>query len=456
MQNLQDKHYRKMTESPIPQLVVSLGVPTIISMLVTNIYNMADTFFVGQLGTSASGAIGIVFGFMSILQAFGFMFGQGAGSIISRKLGQKDSESASSYASISFFLSILSGLVIAIIGIIFLNPMLRLMGSTETILPFARVYVFYIILAGPLMISSFVLNNILRFEGKASLAMIGLVVGAILNIIGDPIFMFIFDMGIAGAGLSTALSQCISFLILLSMFLRGKTQSRIAIRYFSFDSIKIWEIISTGFPSLVRQGLTSISTMVLNQCAGIYGDAAVAAMSIVSRVNFFLFAVGLGMGQGFQPVCGYNYGAGKFSRVRKAFRFTLLMSEGLLGLLAIMGLLLSPVVVSWFRNDPEVIGIGAIALRYQCVTLFFQPLSIMSNMTFQSTGQKGLASFCATLRSGLYFIPVIIILNYYIGITGIQIAQAIAEVLTFITILPLTIRFFKNMPQDIIIQEGSF
>lgn len=442
-----NQQYQKMTETPIPRLVIMLGIPTTISMLVTNIYNMADTFFVGTLGTSASGAIGIVFGFMSIIQAFGFMYGQGAGSIISLKLGQQNSEEASSYASIGFFLSLATGTLLSLIGLLCMNPLLRLLGSTDTILPYARNYVKYILLSSPLMMSSFTLNNILRYEGKASFAMVGLVAGALLNIIGDPILMFVFHMGIAGAGLSTALSQCISFTVLLSAFLRGKTQSRLALRFFKFDK-KIWEIVSTGFPSLIRQGLVTLSTMVLNHCAAVYGDAAIAAMSIVSRINFFMFAIGLGIGQGFQPVAGYNYGAQKYSRFRKAFWFTLLLSEGILGIMALFGLILSPIMVGWFQNDPAVIAIGSVALQYQCVALLFQPLSVMSNMTFQITGQRALASFTAILRSGLYFIPIVAILALLTGIWGITTAQPIADVLTFFSILPLIIRFFRKMPRS--------
>lgn len=448
MENQENLQYEKMTKTPIPRLVISLGIPTTISMLVTNIYNMADTFFVGQLGTSASGAIGIVFGFMSIIQAFGFMYGQGAGSIISRRLGQKNAESASGYASISFFLSLISGAVIAIFGFLYMNPILKLLGSTPTIMPYARQYVTYIMLASPLMMSCFVMNNILRFEGKASLAMIGLVAGGVLNIVCDPIFIFIFKMGVAGAGLATALSQCVSFVILLSIFLLGKTESKISLKYFSFDFKKIWEIVSTGFPSLIRQGLTSISTMILNQCAMAYGDAAIAAMSIVSRINFFMFAIGLGMGQGFQPVCGYNYGAGKFSRVREAYRFTLLVSEIALGVFAIICFFFSPTVVGWFRNDVEVIAIGAVALRYQCVALFFQPLSVMSNMTFQSTGQRGIATLTSVLRSGMYFIPLVILLSHFFGLWGIEASQAISDILTFLTILPFIVIFFIRLPAD--------
>lgn len=442
--------YDKMIKTPIPKLIVSLGIPTTISMLVTNIYNMGDTFFVGRLGTSASGAIGIVFGFMSILQAFGFMLGQGAGSIISRKLGAHDSESASCYASISFYLSLMLGVVFAVFGILFIDPLLRLLGSTETILPYARVYVFFIMMASPIVMSSFVMNNVLRFEGKASLAMIGLVSGAAINLVADPILIFAFDMGIAGAGLATALSQVASFLILLSVFIRRKTQIKISWKYFSFDWEKIWDILSTGFPSLVRQGMNSISTMVLNHCAGSFSDAAVAAASIANRVNFFIFAVGLGVGQGFQPVCGYNYGAQKYSRVKQASRFTLFLSEILVGILAIVTFIWAPSVVGWFRNDPEVIRIGMITLRFQCASLFFQPITVISNMTFQSTGQRTLATVSAMLRSGFYFIPLVLILTYFTGIFGIQSAQGFADILAGITVLPLLVRFLRKLPQDVI------
>lgn len=440
-----NQQYRRMTETPIPRLVVSLGIPTTISMLVTNVYNMSDTFFVGTLGTSSSGAIGIVFGYMSIIQAFGFLFGQGAGSIISRRLGQQNAQDSSIYASTGFFLSLFSGFVLLSVGLLCMNPLLRLLGSTETILPYARSYVVYIMFASPMMMSSLTLNNILRYEGKASLAMVGLVSGAILNIIGDPIFMFVFHMGIAGAGLSTALSQIASFLILLTTFLRGKTQSRLSVHFVRFDR-KIWDIVSIGFPSLIRQGLVTFSTMVLNNCAALYGDAAIAAMSIVARLNFFMFAIGLGMGQGFQPVAGYNYGARLYSRVRKAFRFTLFFTETVLGILATLGIIISSVVVGWFRNDPDVIAIGAVALRLQCITLFLQPLIVMSNMTFQITRQRTLATVTAVLRSGLYFIPLVIFLTPTIGIIGIESAQAIADVATFLTVLPLIITFFKKMP----------
>ena len=440
--------YDKMTKQPVGSLVITLGIPTTISMLVTNIYNMVDTMFVGKLGTSASGAVGIVFGFMSILQAFGFLFGQGAGSIISRRLGNKDEDSASVVASTAFFSSMFMGLLIGILGTVFNTKMVYLLGSTDTILPYAKTYSLFIMAAAPFMTSTFTMNNILRFEGKASLSMVGLMTGAILNMVGDPILMFGLDMGIAGAGLSTAISQFVSFCVLLSMFLSGKTQSKLSVRKITREFNVLFDIVATGFPSLVRQGLQAVSTMILNQQARIYGDAAVAAMSIVSRISFFIFAVGLGIGQGFQPVCGFNYGARKFSRIKEAFSFTLVAGEVLLGMFAVAGLLFSNQAIAVFRDDAEVIAFGTPALRYQCMALFLNPLIVLSNMTLQSTGQRAWATFLSMMRSGLYLIPMIYILTYTMGARGIQLAQPVSDVLSFATALPVIVNFIRKLPED--------
>ena len=440
--------YDKMTKQPVGSLVIKLGIPTTLSMLVTNIYNMVDTMFVGKLGTSASGAVGIVFGFMSILQAFGFLFGQGAGSIISRRLGNKDEDSASVVASTAFFSSMFMGLLIGILGTVFNTKMVYLLGSTDTILPYAKTYSLFIMAAAPFMTSTFTMNNILRFEGKASLSMVGLMTGAILNMVGDPILMFGLDMGIAGAGLSTAISQFVSFCVLLSMFLSGKTQSKLSVRKITREFNVLFDIVATGFPSLVRQGLQAVSTMILNQQARIYGDAAVAAMSIVSRISFFIFAVGLGIGQGFQPVCGFNYGARKFSRIKEAFSFTLVAGEVLLGMFAVAGLLFSNQAIAVFRDDAEVIAFGTPALRYQCMALFLNPLIVLSNMTLQSTGQRAWATFLSMMRSGLYLIPMIYILTYTMGARGIQLAQPVSDVLSFATALPVIVNFIRKLPED--------
>ncbi len=444
-QEAEERQYKKMTETPVAKLVIMLGIPTTISMLVTNIYNMADTYFVGKLGTSASGAVGIVFGLMAIIQAFGFMFGHGAGSIISRRLGAKDVESATRFASTSFVSALFAGGMITLFGFLFLEPFMRLLGSTDTILPYAKTYARFILLAAPFMAASCVLNNILRYEGQAAFAMIGLTTGSILNIFGDWFLMMKLGFGVEGAGISTAVSQLISFFILLFMFLGGKTQSRLSVRRVTKDMSEVLLICKTGLPSMMRQGLSSISTMILNGQAGVYGDAAVAAMSIVNRICFFIFSVGLGIGQGFQPVSAFNYGAKKYDRVRKGFYFTLGAGEVLLGAVAVVGMFFPEQLITFFRDDPEVIAIGSVALSAQLISLFFQPLSVCSNMLFQSIGKNGRATFLSMLRSGLCFIPVILILSRTMGLLGVEIAQTVADVMSFFIALPFVISFMKKL-----------
>ena len=440
--------YRKMTETPIPKLVLTLGIPTTISMLVTNIYNMADTFFVGTLGTSASGATGVVFGLMGIIQAFGFMLGHGAGSNISRRLGSREVDKARMYAATSFYASLGAGLLILLFGFCFQDPLLRLLGSTDSILPYARDYSTWILLAAPAMAGSCVMNNILRYEGKATFAMCGLVSGGLLNILGDYLLIQVFSLGISGAGISTAVSQYISAGILLVPFVTKKVQSRVTPRFVSHRFHDLLTILTTGLPSMMRQGLGSISTMVLNGCAGPYGDAAIAAMSIVSRVMNFLFCIGLGVGQGFQPVSAFNYGAKKYSRTKNAALCTCFFSMMVLAVAAVFGWVFAGPIVTLFRDDPDVIAIGTFALQAHCIALCFLPLSVCGNMLFQSIGKSGRATFLASSRSGLFFIPIVLLLNWCMGLTGLQIAQAVADILSALVTLPLVWSFLRHLPPD--------
>lgn len=443
-----DQQYNRMTQTPVHSLVIRLCIPTVISMLVTNIYNMVDTAFVGKLGNSASGAVGVVFGFMAILQAVGFLFGQGAGSIASRQLGQKEREAAGVTASTGFFLAFGSGILIAVASFFFLRPLVMLLGSTETIAPYAEEYICYILLAAPFMTSSLVLNNLLRYEGKAALGMIGLMAGSVLNIFGDAFFMFHMGMGVAGAGLSTALSQTVSFFILLSVFLMKKTQCSLSVRRFSCSGRNILDIIATGMPSLLRQGLASLSTVVLNGQAGVYGDAAIAAMSVVSRIVMFVFSVVVGIGQGFQPVSAFNYGAKKYGRVREGYRFTFLLGQGVLTVLATLVLIFSGSCIQIFRDDPDVIEIGTRALRLQCLAICFLPFSTVTEMLLQSTGQKLSASLLSAMRSGLFLIPALLILARLRGLAGIQEAQPLAYVVSFVIAIFFARWFFRRLPKE--------
>ena len=434
------QQFRKMTETPIPKLILSLAAPTILSMLITSIYNLADTFFVGQISTSASGAVGVVSSLMAIIQALGFMLGHGAGSIISRSLGSQNTKAATRFASTSFFTALTFGLILAAVGLTTLPHFMMLLGSTETILPHACAYARPILIAAPLMMSSLVMNNILRYEGKASFAMIGLVTGGVLNMVLDPVFIFGF-----GAGIATALSQSISFCILLSMFLRGKTVSQFQLSAVTRSPAEFGTILMTGLPSFGRQGLNSIGGMLLNIAARSYGDAAVAGMSIVSRIFMFIISVAIGTGQGFQPVAGFNYGARKYRRVEKACVFTMCASFCFLSVIIAACWFNAEALIKLFRDDPEVTAIALPAFRYQCFACFLQPVIVAGNMLFQSIGKSGRATFLACCRQGVFFIPLILTLPRMFGLLGIEICQPIADVLTFVVTVPFLFPFLHQL-----------
>ena len=437
--------FRRMTETPIPQLILSLAAPTILSMLITSIYNLADTFFVGQISTSASGAVGVVSSLMAIIQALGFMLGHGAGTIISRSLGSRDTTAATRFASTSFFTALVFGVVLAVAGLGTLPHFMMLLGSTETILPHACAYARPILIAAPLMISSLVMNNILRYEGKASFAMIGLVTGGVLNIALDPLFMFVFGLGTAGAGIATALSQSISFCILLSMFLRGKTVSQFRLSAVTREARDFGRILLGGAPSFGRQGLNSIGGMLLNLAARGYGDAAVAGMSIVSRIFMFIISVAIGVGQGLQPVASFNYGARKYRRVRQAAIFTIEAAFCMLVVLVGLCWVNGDVLIRLFRDDPAVTAVALPAFHYQCLAMLLQPIIVVANMTFQSVGASGRATFLACCRQGVFFIPLILILPRTHGLFGVEICQPIADVLTFLVSLPFLLAFLQQL-----------
>lgn len=439
------QQFRKMTETPIPKLILSLAAPTILSMLITSIYNLADTFFVGQISTSASGAVGVVSSLMSIIQALGFMLGHGAGSIISRSLGSQNTKAATRFASTSFFTALTFGLILAAVGLTTLPHFMMLLGSTETILPHACAYARPILIAAPLMMSSLVMNNILRYEGKASFAMIGLVTGGVLNMVLDPVFIFGFGLGTAGAGIATALSQSISFCILLSMFLRGKTVSQFQLSAVTRSPAEFGTILMTGLPSFGRQGLNSIGGMLLNIAARSYGDAAVAGMSIVSRIFMFIISVAIGTGQGFQPVAGFNYGARKYRRVEKACVFTMCASFCFLSVIVAACWFNAEALIKLFRDDPEVTAIALPAFRYQCFACFLQPVIVAGNMLFQSIGKSGRATFLACCRQGVFFIPLILTLPRMFGLLGVEICQPIADVLTFVVTVPFLFPFLHQL-----------
>ena len=437
-----------MLEAPVKKLVCTLAGPTILSMLITSFYNMADTFFVGKINTQATGAVGVVFSMMAIIQAIGFFFGHGSGNYISRKLGSGEMEEAEKMSAVGFFSAFIAGIVLMAAGLIFVKPLAYALGSTDTILPYTISYLGIILLGAPAMTSSLVLNNQMRFQGSAFYAMIGIVSGAVLNIILDPVLIFSCNLGITGAALATVISQYISFVLLILMIRRG---GNIQIRFSNFKPNLHYykEIIRGGTPSLCRQGLASVATICLNHAAGGYGDAVIAGMSIVSRVAMFANSALIGFGQGFQPVCGFNYGAGKYERVLEAFWFC--VKYALLFLLAVgaAGIIFAPEVVALFRKgDPEVISVGASALRYQAIAFPLNAWIVMCNMMLQSIGKGLKASIVASARQGLCFIPLIYILPYFFGLTGVEICQAVSDVFTLAISIPIGLSVVHEMQRS--------
>lgn len=444
MKDSNDKFIR-MTTGKIQPIIIRMAIPTIISMLVTAFYNMADTYFVSKIkDVSATAAVGVVFSMMALIQAVGFLFGQGSGNYISRTLGKQDKEEAEKMAATGFFYSFFIGIVIAVLGLCFIEPLALLLGSSETILPYSTAYLKYILLGAPFIISSFVINNQLRFQGNAVYAMVGLVSGGLLNIILDPLFIFTLELGTAGAAIATVVSQIFSFILLLIGTTKG-TNLRIRISRFSFRFIYLKEIVRCGLPSLCRQGIASVASVILNNVAVNFGDFAIASISIVNRITMFANSAVIGFGQGFQPFCGFNHGAKLYGRVQKAFIFCVKVSTIFLLIVSVLGYIFAPQVISLFRKDPEVINFATKVLRFQCLTFPFFGIIAMGNMIMQNLGMVFKATFLSTARQGLFFIPLVIILPYFFAETGLQTVQAVADFLTAICAVPLCISVIKYL-----------
>ena len=448
MDEKQEQKFQEMTTAPVGRLICRLAVPCIISMLITSFYNMADTFFVGMLkSNAATGAVGVVFSMMAIIQATGFFFGHGSGNFISRELGKHNHEGASNMAATGFFSALAFGLLICVLGQLFLEPLAYLLGSTDTILPYAKAYLRVILLGAPWMTASLVLNNQLRFQGSAFYGMIGIASGAVLNIGLDPLLIFVFGLGVAGAAWATIISQFVSFCLLLAGCSRGGNLhihiSRVQLKWSYYAMI-----VKGGLPSLARQGLASVATICLNQAARTYGDAAIAAMGVVQRIAMFGASAMIGFGQGFQPFCGFNYGARLYDRVKKAFWFCFKSSTAFLLAVSALGFTFAPQLVALFRDDPEVIAIGAAALRFQCLTFAAHGWVVMSNMMLQTIGRTVPATFLAMARQGIFFIPLVWILSSTLGLLGIQMTQMVSDLLTLACAIPIQLHSLRTLDRQ--------
>lgn len=438
----------KLTTEPVGKLIVTLAIPTILSMLVTAFYNMADTFFVGKIDTESTAAVGIVFSAMAIIQAIGFFFGHGSGNYVSRRLGEKNFEEASNMVATGFFSSFIFGVILGLIGIVMVEPLVVLLGAVPEIKSQSIEYMRIILIGAPFIASSFVLNNLLRFQGSASFAMVGIISGAVFNLGLDPLLILVLGMGVKGAAIATITGQIISFLVLLIGCSKGGN-IRIKLSNFKPSLSRYYSIFKGGIPSLLRQGLAAVSGILLNRVAGAYSPATIAGLAIVTRIAMSANSALIGFGQGFQPVCGMNYGAKKYNRVREGYLFCVKYSFVFLSVLAVIIYLYAPQIVTAFRaEDSEVIEVGTKALRYQCLFLPFSSITILTNMMLQTIGKALPASIVSSGRNGWAFIPLLYILSGLLGITGLEMTQAVADIITVMVAIPVVIPVLRKMNRD--------
>lgn len=447
-------NYEYLTTAPVKRVIPSMAVPTIISMLVTSFYNLADTYFVSQINTQSTAAVGVVFTVMSFFQAFGFFFGNGSGNFISRALGAKEKDSPAIMAATGFGYAIAFGLILTGVGLILLSPLSRVLGSTPTIQPYTEQYLKFILVGAPFIIGSLTLNLQMRFQGNATFSMYGIMAGAVLNVLLDPLLIFTLDMGIRGAAIATVASQAVSFSVLLWMTAHCDNQ-RINLRRFNFSTVYLKALCSGGTPSLTRQGLGSIASLTMNLVARGFGDAAIAGMTIVIRVSFIINAAVIGLGHGYQPLCGFCYGAKLYKRVIDGFWFTVKCGTAFLFIIAITGFLFAPEIVSQFREDSDVVEIGTAALRWQLITLPLSPFIMVSNMMMQTINRPVAANLLAASRRGLFYLPALLILPHFFGITGLEICQSVSDALSMALSVPVVFHEFNRMRGATVLSQYS-
>ncbi len=438
--------YERMTTEPVRRLTVKLALPSIISMLVTTVYNIVDTWFVARLGTQATAAVGISFAIMEMISSLGFLFGTGSGTLVGLLLGAKNRHSASITASTACFCVIILSTVLAAAGILFLSPLMKILGSTVTIQPYAETYARYILLGFPIMSLSLVLSSILRSEGMNRQAMIGIGCGGVLNMLLDPLFIFTFRGGIAGASLATFVSQTIGLCVLLRFFMTGRTESRLALSSVRPTARLLREIVRAGFPSLCRHGAGTLSSACLNISAGICGgDSLIAAFSIVTRIIAFILALIKGFTQGAQSIYSYNKGAGRNDRIREAYRFTLHGNVLGAGFIALLIFFAAPGIMNLFSTtDAETIALGVTALRLHAAGLIFMPYGFAMSILLQAVGESGKATFLACLPQGICYIPLVFLLPRLFGTFGLMLTPLMAYLITDLITVPFARRYFRS------------
>ena len=438
-----------MLDTPMYKLIPAMAIPTITSMLISSAYSLADTYFVSSLGTYATGAVGVNSGIDNIITLAGSFIAAGASSYISRLLGAKKDEHANRVASTAFFSSLLTGLLILFICLLFAEPLVRLLGATDLILDYTLDYARYVFYAAPFMASSYVLVNCLRAEGSSTLAMIGMCTSAVLNIILDPIFIFYFNWGVKGASAATAISKFVSFCVMIYPFLRGRTMLRLRLKHISYTKDVVPEILKMGSPSLFRTGLNTLSAIVLNRVAGGYSESTLAAVSVCNRIMMLPFSICLGLGQGYQPVNGFQVGARRWDRVKKGFRTASFISVGSVLVISALCFIFTKQVIGLFtETDERLLRIGVFDLRVQCAALPLHAWTVIVNFYCVSSGKAVSGSLLSMSRQGICFFPVLPVLMALWGEWGIAALQGVADALALCIAIPIMVKAYREIRQN--------
>lgn len=455
-QNLSKEKRQSMLTENVGTLISRMAVPTIVAQLITTVYNLVDTYFVSTLGTNATAAVGVNASLSRAITLLGSLIGAGASSYIARLLGAKKHEDANRVISTSIFSGLVLGAIFSIVCLSTINPLVYLLGATKDCAAYSVDYASYILYASPVMVGSFILNMCLRSEGSATYSMIGIGIGGILNCFLDPLFIYVLGNGVAGAAQATAISQLVSFLILLLPYLRKKTITRISIRFFKLVGQDVKEVLSIGSSSFLRSVFAVVSTVAINRVAGSYSTAALAALSVANRVMEFPFAIILGFGQGYQPVVGFNWGAAQWKRVKDSYTFAVKTSlVGGIVMGVIIALLAHPIVHVFNQQaDEEVLAIGILCIRLQCAVLFCHAVNSIVNMFYAGIGMAGKSLIVNLTRQGYCFLPALYVAPKILGVTGVAATQAISDVLSMAVVIPFGIHAYRLILKKIS-EDGS-
>ena len=433
-----------MLDTPVHRLIPKMALPTVIAMLITSVYSVADTYFVSFLGTSATAAVGVNSSIDNAIMMAGSFLAIGANSYISRLLGAKNEKKASGTLSTAFFCAILFGIAVAVLGLIYKKPLVVFLGAPESAVSYAMDYAQYILLAAPFMTASFVLNHCLRSEGSPFYSMVGMGIGGILNIILDPIFIFTLNLGVGGAAMATAISKLVSFCVLVFPYVSRRSLLRLSLKKMSFAPDIVKEITLMGSPSLLRIGFTVAGNVIMNKLAGAYSDSALAAVSVASRIMMLPLSAVFGFGQGFQPVSGYNWGAGNFKRVRKSYRFaSLSIVAGTARISILLIIFAKPLILGFTEDDSAMVEIGRLCLISRALTLPIGAWIIVVNFLYSSMGKPGGALLIGITRQGLTFLLTSAVLNGLYGLEGLAVSQAAADILALCVAIPLALHAQK-------------